>query len=101
VHGVPRVLATRPVRAVAAGALERLRGEGDPGDPDALLHGVLETMACHGAVRAGDPLPAAEAAALLAEGRGIPEGGHCAHGRPTEVRIPFADLERKFRRRNP
>ncbi|NUN52390.1 MAG: hypothetical protein HUU06_06350 [Planctomycetaceae bacterium] len=26
-------------------------------------------------------------------------GGHCAHGRPTELRISFDDLEKRFRRK--
>ncbi len=96
VQGVPRVLSHRPVRAVAEAALRRLREGGGHGDD--LLHGVLETMACHAAVRAGDPLPEAEARALVAEGRGLDTSGHCAHGRPTELRIPFAELEKRFRR---
>jgi DNA mismatch repair protein MutL len=99
VEGVPRALAARSAAAVAAGALARLREDGKRLDADALLHGVLESMACHGAVKAGDPLTPAEARALLAEGRGLDLGGHCAHGRPTELRIPFEELERKFRRR--
>ena len=99
VEGVPRALASRSAARVAAGALARLRDDAKRLDADALLHGVLESMACHGAVKAGDPLSAEEARALLAEGRGLDLGGHCAHGRPTELRIPFVELEKKFRRR--
>jgi DNA mismatch repair protein MutL len=87
------------VRAVAEAALARLREEKDPSRGEALLHGVLESMACHAAVRAGDPLTEAEARALLEEGRALPTGGHCAHGRPTELRISFDDLEKRFRRK--
>jgi DNA mismatch repair protein MutL len=99
VHGVPRALADRSVRAVAAAALRRLGAERGKGGDEGLLHGVLETMACHAAVKAGDPLDPVEARALLEEGRGLETGGHCAHGRPTELRIPFEDLEKRFRRR--
>ncbi len=99
VHGVPRALADRPVRAVAKAALRRLAEEKGPGRGEEILHGVLESMACHGAVKAGDPLGPEEARALLEAGRALPEGGHCAHGRPTELRITFADLEKRFRRR--
>ncbi|MCK6481869.1 MAG: DNA mismatch repair endonuclease MutL [Planctomycetes bacterium] len=99
VQGVPRALAARPVRAVAAAALRRLREERDASRGEALLEGVLESMACHGAVRAGDPLTEEEARALLEEGRSLDTGGHCAHGRPTELRISFDDLEKRFRRK--
>jgi DNA mismatch repair protein MutL len=100
VHGVPRALADRPVRAVAKAALRRLAEDKGQGHGEALLHGVLESMACHAAVKAGDPLAPAEARALLDAGRALATGGHCAHGRPTELRITFADLEKRFRRRN-
>jgi DNA mismatch repair protein MutL len=99
VHGVPRALADRPVRAVAEAALRRLAEEKHGGHGHGLLEGVLETMACHAAVKAGDPLAPEEAQALLEEGRGLDTGGHCAHGRPTELRITFEDLEKRFRRR--
>ena len=99
VQGVPRALSHRPVRAVAEAALRRLREEKDPSRGEALLHGLLESMACHAAVRAGDPLSETEARALLEEGRALPTGGHCAHGRPTELRISFDDLEKRFRRK--
>jgi DNA mismatch repair protein MutL len=99
VQGIPRALSDRPVREIARGALRRLAEERPGGGEGDLLHGLLESMACHAAVRAGDPLPPEAARALLEEGRGLDTGGHCAHGRPTELRIPFADLERRFRRR--
>jgi DNA mismatch repair protein MutL len=57
-------------------------------------------MACHAAVKAGDPLDPEEARALIAEGKGLDAGGHCAHGRPTELTVTFEDLEKRFRRRN-
>jgi DNA mismatch repair protein MutL len=92
VHGVPRVLSDRPARRVAEAALRDLE--------ETHGHGLLETMACHAAVKAGDPLRPEEARALLAEGEGLDTGGHCAHGRPTELHLTFADLEKRFRRRN-
>ncbi len=99
VQGIPHALSGRPIRGVALAALRRVREAGGSGDPQEVLHGVLETMACHAAVRAGDPLLPEAAAALLASGRDLPASGHCAHGRPTELRISFAELEKRFRRR--
>jgi DNA mismatch repair protein MutL len=98
VHGVPADLAHRPVRRLAEAALALLRAERTTAHRDALVHGLLETMACHAAVRAGDFLEERESRALIEEGRTVPEGGHCAHGRPTELLLTFEDLERRFRR---
>lgn len=61
---------------------------------------ALATMACHGAIRAGDPLSVEEAGALL---RALDEvvdfAGHCPHGRPVVHRIPLDDLELRVGRK--
>jgi DNA mismatch repair protein MutL len=98
VQGVPLPLAGRPVRALAEAVLDRLRGGSVPKDAEALLHGLLETMACRSAVKAGDPLPPEMRRALIEEAKGLDTAGHCAHGRPTELRIGFDELEKRFRR---
>jgi DNA mismatch repair protein MutL len=56
-------------------------------------------MACHGSVRAGDPLSATEAKALLASLDQADFAGHCPHGRPVVTFTSWAELERKVGRR--
>ncbi len=63
------------------------------------LHTLRAQMACHGAVRAGDPLAPAEAEALLAAWWAVPERDFCPHGRPTVVRLGTEALEKLFKRR--
>jgi DNA mismatch repair protein MutL len=63
------------------------------------LEDVCGTMACHGSVRAGRRLNAAEMDALLREMEATPHSGQCNHGRPTYVELKLADIERLFGRR--
>ena len=63
-----------------------------------LLHDVLDMMACKAAVKAGDPLSAAEIEALVARRHLTPRVSNCPHGRPTLIEMNFRELEKKFGR---
>jgi DNA mismatch repair protein MutL len=65
---------------------------------EALLHEVLDMMACKAAVKAGDPLTAVEIAALLARRELVERSSNCPHGRPTTLRLTLKDLEKQFKR---
>jgi DNA mismatch repair protein MutL len=70
---------------------------GDPLGPR--LDAILSRMACHGSVRAGRRLGAAEMAALLREMEREPASLTCNHGRPTVLHLARSDIERMFGRR--
>jgi DNA mismatch repair protein MutL len=97
VHGVPRILArARPERLVRDLLAEvgRVGGRSFQGAIDL----SLATMACHGSVRAGDTMSAEEAQALLKALDDVDFAGHCPHGRPVVMRLPFGELERRVGR---
>jgi DNA mismatch repair protein MutL len=99
VHAEPVFLLERGVDA-----LELLRdwlGREDfraDGDGETLWADVLDMMACKAAVKAGDALGDAEIARLLQQLAQVERSTNCPHGRPTAMRIPWRDLERKFGR---
>ena len=64
-----------------------------------LLHELLDMMACKAAVKAGDPLTAAEIEALLARREVLDRSSNCPHGRPTTLRLTLNDLEKQFKRK--
>ncbi len=59
---------------------------------------VLSTMACHGAVRAHDPLNADEIAHLLSRMDEVDLSSYCPHGRPTFLKLTIENLEVLFKR---
>jgi DNA mismatch repair protein MutL len=60
---------------------------------------ALATMACHGSVRAGDPVAPEEAQSLLRSLDEVDFAGHCPHGRPVIMKIRWSELEQKVGRR--
>ncbi|MES2729176.1 MAG: DNA mismatch repair endonuclease MutL [Pseudomonadota bacterium] len=59
----------------------------------------LATAACHGAIRSGRPLNAAEMNTLLRDMERTPLSSQCNHGRPTHITLSLHDIERLFSRR--
>jgi DNA mismatch repair protein MutL len=98
VHAVPQIL----VRANPADLARSLVGElsrSATRDFSGAIDLVLATMACHGSIRAGDRVSPEEARELLAALSRVEFGGHCPHGRPIVMRLPFRELEHRVGRR--
>ncbi|HET9018091.1 MAG TPA: DNA mismatch repair endonuclease MutL [Acetobacteraceae bacterium] len=66
---------------------------------EARLDAVIARMACHGSVRAGRRLNAAEMDALLRQMEATPRAATCSHGRPTFLKLSKAEIETLFGRR--
>ena len=98
VHAVPTLVRRAAPDRLLGDVLDELSRDGDRAFGDA-LDTALATMACHGAIRAGDQLSPEECAALL---RSLDEvddfAGHCPHGRPIAFSAPFGDIERRLGR---
>lgn len=103
-HGTVLVMSVPTlVRRLAPGALLRraaeylATAEKSP-PPEILLDHLLATLACHAAVKAGDPLTDSEIDALLAHREWVADSHHCPHGRPTSLFFSKQDLDRQFKR---
>jgi DNA mismatch repair protein MutL len=66
---------------------------------DEAVDGLLATMACHAAIRAGEPLGAEEARELLDALDAVDFKARCPHGRPVVFDLPLAEMERRVGRR--
>ena len=100
---------TLAIKAVPAGIrhgdpaqlLEKLLAEwaedGAPSEEEQ-LDAMLAEIACHSVVRAGDRLSPSEAEALLRALDGVAHADRGPHGRPILLRLPLAEIARRFGR---
>ncbi|HXT79787.1 MAG TPA: DNA mismatch repair endonuclease MutL [Acetobacteraceae bacterium] len=65
----------------------------------ARLDAVIARMACHGSIRAGRRLNAAEMDSLLRQMEATPRAATCSHGRPTFLKLSKLEIEKMFGRR--
>jgi DNA mismatch repair protein MutL len=98
VHAVPKILMRASPERLVRDLLTEVSRAGARAFSDA-VDLALATMACHGAIRAGDKLSEDEASALLGALDFADFAGHCPHGRPVVAVTSWAELERKVGRR--
>ena len=98
VHSLPALLARRDPERIVRGLADRIASGKCTGDAATVLDDVLHSMACRGAIMAGDRLDEAQAAELMARADLIDNPHGCAHGRPTSLRISLTELRRRFER---
>ena len=98
VRGVPGLLRRASAERLLRDVIAELGRTGSRAFGDA-IDTALATMACHGAIRAGDALSPHEQQELLRALDQVGDfQGHCPHGRPILLEIPFTELARKVGR---
>ncbi|MFQ5414951.1 MAG: DNA mismatch repair endonuclease MutL [Phycisphaerae bacterium] len=65
---------------------------------EAVIHPIIDMMACKAAVKGGDSLTSDEIQALIRRKDVVDKSSNCPHGRPTMLRFTRADLDRQFKR---
>ncbi len=95
VRTVPAVLRGSDI---AQALFEILDGLGQERDPAQRENGISISLACHGAVRAGQVLKPEEVGQLVQQLENAQMPFTCPHGRPTMIRFSSSQLEREFGR---
>lgn len=99
VKSVPQMLAETDIERLLRNVAAELAETGRANSVEAAFERVLTLMACHGMVRARQPLSRIEMEALLAEMGRIDFGSHCPHGRPVVWKMGKNEIEHRFHRR--
>lgn len=94
-RSVPAVIKGDKVAEAVAEVLDSISGEGDPARWEEKL---TQSLACHGAVRAGQILSPEEMRQLVRELELTDSPHSCPHGRTTMIRLSSSQLEREFGR---
>jgi DNA mismatch repair protein MutL len=99
VRGVPASLPEETALDALTRLLAGEESHGAGGGEEPPEERIAKTYACHAAVRSGQPLSPEERRALFDRlfATSLPHGD--PHGRPTYVRIPMEELDRRFGRR--
>jgi DNA mismatch repair protein MutL len=97
-HSYPAILGNRSPEKILKAVVDHLASKERLPTREQLLNDLLSLMACHSAVRAGDPLTQEQIALLVAQRRLADDAHHCPHGRPTALLFSRQDLDRQFGR---
>ncbi len=98
VHAVPLLLVKASPESLLRDLLDEVSHAGERAFSGAVDRAIA-TMACHGSLRAGDPVSPDEARALLTALDEADFAGHCPHGRPVVMRIGWGELEHRVGRK--
>ena len=98
VRSYPQMLGRFDGRTFFQDLLDEMEGPEGVRRVDGRLDRLLKLMACKGAVKAGERLSPEQIRRLLDQREEAGPADTCPHGRPTEILLSRAELEKQFRR---
>lgn len=98
VKSAPAFLAETPIQTVLREMIEKAASMGFATQLDRRQQAYLHLLACHGAIRAHQPLSTDQMQKLLQQLEACDDPAHCPHGRPVWVTWSLSMLERLFKR---
>ena len=99
VRGVPALITTSDLKSLINDIIDEILTTGATVSIDNRIDAILSRIACHGSIRLGRSLNAAEMNALLRSIETTPFSAQCNHGRPTFVELKLHDIEKLFGRK--
>jgi DNA mismatch repair protein MutL len=99
VRSLPALLGAADPAPLLRDMAEELAEDAESTALERKLDATIARLACHGSIRAGRRMNAAEMDALLRQMEATPRAATCSHGRPTVLKLDAAALERMFGRR--
>jgi len=94
-RAVPAILAGQGIEEPVKEALDSLEDDADPAEREEKL---TASLACHGAIRAGQILSQEEMRELVKQMEKVTSPRTCPHGRPTMIHLSSGLLEKEFGR---
>ncbi|WP_150466392.1 DNA mismatch repair endonuclease MutL [Francisella sp. SYW-9] len=98
VRAVPIYVKNKDIQNLISNVATELVSSGKTKSVEFYLNHILATVSCHAAVRANDKLSIPEMNHLLRQMETVENSGQCNHGRPTWVKLSFAQLDNFFLR---
>jgi DNA mismatch repair protein MutL len=98
VRSYPQILGHFDGESFFADLLAELDGPKGARHVDGRIDKIVQTMACKGAVKAGQRLSADQIRHILQRRSQTGAADTCPHGRPTTIFLSHADLDKQFHR---
>lgn len=98
VRSTPIYVKDKDIQNLISNIATELTSSGKTKSVEFYLNHILATVSCHAAVRANDKLSIPEMNHLLRQMETVENSGQCNHGRPTWVKLNFAQLDSFFLR---
>lgn len=98
VRAVPAISAKIPVKQLLLDIVTELLETGGSTQLEVKRENIRKLVACHSAIKAGDPQTSQEMAGLIKDLYATENPLTCPHGRPTMVRITPEELAKRFGR---
>ncbi len=98
VKASPSMLGTKDIATLVTDMVEKIADLSVAKDTDQLLDHIYKLMACHGAIRANQPLSVEQQKGLLQQLDACEDPGHCPHGRPIWIQWRLSHIEKAFLR---
>ncbi|MFZ5995408.1 MAG: DNA mismatch repair endonuclease MutL [Thermodesulfobacteriota bacterium] len=99
IRAAPAIVAGRDIKELVESALAIMASAGGAFLNERLLNDILALMACHAAIKAGQPLTVEEMESLLQQLNSCPVSSNCPHGRPIQQIYTYYELEKGFKRK--